>query len=88
MSSSTGVPPTGEKPFFEQQRELLLQEIGIVSATSELTKPRADATKEFRACVGKYQQVKSIAGRRYRRKLWCRILAAAEALILLNAGRQ
>lgn len=30
-ASSAGAPPAGEKSFFEQQRELLLQEIGIVS---------------------------------------------------------
>ena len=40
-ASSTGAPPAGEQSFFEQQRELLLQEIGIVSvdaATRNLLK--------------------------------------------------
>jgi DASH complex subunit DAD1 len=35
-SSTTGAPAALEKTFFEQQRELLLQEIGIVSAACEV----------------------------------------------------
>jgi hypothetical protein len=33
-SSSTGAHPAAEKSFFEQQREALLQEIGLVSSRS------------------------------------------------------
>jgi hypothetical protein len=33
-SSSTGAHPAAEKSLFEQQREILLQEIGLVSSRS------------------------------------------------------
>lgn len=47
MSSSTGAPPTGEKSFFEQQRELLLQEIGIVSLPPHQHRPELMGRKSF-----------------------------------------
>jgi len=66
MSSSTTRPPASssttaqqpaERSFFEQQREVLLKEIGVVRPACYEEGERGDALTEIelRACVGEYQ---------------------------------
>jgi hypothetical protein len=65
-SSSTTAQQPGERSFFEQQREVLLKEIGIVSfLIPQIEVYRVDMEVEFRARSRQYQQIKSVTGGSY-----------------------
>lgn len=84
-ASSANAPPP-EKSLFEQQREVLLKEIGIVGVLCSIgIRSRCwwEPT-ELRTCPRKYQQVESIAGRSY----CCMSLLWARRIALTVLGRE